>query len=251
MISFVGAGPGDEDLITVKGRRLISEADVIIFAGSLVSKAHLKYKKDGCLTYDSKSMTLEDVLKIMKKAEDEGKNTVRLHTGDPSIYGAIREQMDELEKMGIDFEVIPGVSSFQAAAAAVKKEFTLPDVSQTVILTRLEGRTPVPVSESLEKLASHKASMAIFLSVQMIHDVIEKLKEGYEDENTPVAVVYKASWDDEKVIYGSLKDIEQKVKSQKIDKMSQILVGNFLGDRYEKSKLYDKTFSHKFRKAEK
>lgn len=140
---------------------------------------------------------------------------------------------------------------FQAAAAAVKKEFTLPDVSQTVILTRLEGRTPVPVSESLEKLASHKASMAIFLSVQMIHDVVEKLKEGYEDENTPVAVVYKASWDDEKVIYGSLKDIEQKVKSQKIDKMSQILVGNFLGDRYEKSKLYDKTFSHKFRKAEK
>ncbi|NLD16858.1 MAG: precorrin-4 C(11)-methyltransferase [Tissierellia bacterium] len=249
MISFVGAGPGDPDLITIKGRRLLEEADIIIWAGSLVSPEHLKFAKETCETFDSKSMTLEDVIEVMERGTEEGKKIVRLHTGDPTIYGAIREQIDELDRLGITYEVVPGVSSFTAAAAAINREFTLPSVSQTVILTRNEGRTPVPLGEELESLAAHKASMAIFLSVQDIDSVVEKLIKGYGSEDVPVAVVFKATWPDEEVLFGTLGDISQKVKEANITKMSQILVGNFIEGEYELSKLYDKTFTHKFRKG--
>jgi len=249
MISFVGAGPGDVDLITVKGRKLMEEADVVIYAGSLVAKEHMDFCKEGTEIYNSASMTLEDVIEVMERAEKEGKNTVRLHTGDPAIYGAIREQMDILDSKKISYQVIPGVSSFTAAAASIKKELTLPDVTQTIMLTRIEGRTPVPEREKLSKLASHKTSMAIFLSVQDIDRVVAELLEGYEDENTPVAVVYKATWEDEKVILGSLKDIAEKVKKEGVNKTAQILVGNFIEGAYERSKLYDPSFTHEYREG--
>jgi precorrin-4/cobalt-precorrin-4 C11-methyltransferase len=186
----------------------------------------------------------------MKKAKAEGKDVVRLHTGDPAIYGAIKEQMDELEKLDINFEVVPGVSSFTAAAAAIKKEFTLPNVTQTVILTRIEGRTPVPETEDLAKLASVGASMAIFLSVSMIDKVVAKLREGY-GRNVPIAVIEKATWPDERSIIGTLDDISEKVKVAGITKTAQILVGDFIDCEYDKSLLYDKSFSHMFRDAEK
>lgn len=249
MVYFVGAGPGDVDLITVKGRELIKICDVIIYAGSLVSPKHLEFCKEGCKIYDSASMTLEDVIEVMKENSQGDSIIVRLHTGDPSIYGAIKEQMDELEKLNIQYEVIPGVSSFTAAASAIKKEFTLPSVSQTVILTRVEGRTPVPENESLESLASHKASMALFLSVGMIDKVVEKLKKGYGREDVPVAVIERATWEDERIIIGTLEDIALKVKEAGIKKFAQILVGDFIDSEYEKSLLYDKTFTHEFRKG--
>lgn len=251
MISFVGAGPGDVELITVKGRKLIENADIIIYAGSLVSYRHLDFSKDGCMKYDSSKMTLEEVIDVMKKGCCEGKNIVRLHTGDPSIYGAIKEQMDKLDRLNIQYDVVPGVSSFTASCAAIKSEFTLPDVSQTVIITRLEGRTPVPSDESLELLASHKASMAIFLSVGNIDSVVEKLKMGYGRTDVPVAVVYKATWEDEKIIKGTLYDIAEKVKCEKVRNFAQILVGDFINGKYERSKLYDPSFSHGFREAAK
>lgn len=250
MISFVGAGPGDVDLITIKGRKLLEEADIVIYAGSLVSPEHLKFCKKDAKLYDSKGMTLDDVIEVMEAGKKENKKIVRLHTGDPTIYGAIREQMVRLDDLGYEYEVIPGVSSFTGAAAAIKKELTLPGVTQTVILTRNAGRTPVPEEEDLEYLAKHRASMCIFLSVQDIDSVVEKLIRGYGSEDVPVAVVYKATWPDEEVLYGSLGNISQKVKDANIKKMSQILVGGFLGDEFELSKLYDKNFSHKFRKAE-
>ena len=251
MISFVGAGPGNVDLITIKGRRLLEEADTVIYAGSLVSKEHLEFCKAGADLYNSAKMTLEEVIEVMKKSVREDKKLVRLHTGDPTIYGAIREQMDLLALKDIDYEVVPGVSSFTAACASIKREFTLPDVSQTVILTRIEGRTPVPEGEDLESLAKHNASMAIFLSVQEIDRVVEQLIKGYGSDDIPVAVVYKASWDDEEIIFGTLKDIEEKVKDANINKMSQILVGKFIEGDYERSKLYDPSFTHEFRKASK
>lgn len=251
MISFVGAGPGNVDLITIKGRRLLEEADVVIYAGSLVSKEHLEFCKESCEKHNSASMTLEEVIEVMEDAVNKNLKVVRLHTGDPSIYGAIREQMDILDTKDIGYEVVPGVSSFTAAAAAIKKEFTLPSVSQTVILTRIEGRTPVPEGEDLESLAKHKASMAIFLSVQEIGRVVEQLVKGYGSDDIPVAIVYKASWEDEKAIIGTLKDIEEKVKAEGINKMAQILVGNFIEGDYERSKLYDPSFTHEFRDATK
>lgn len=249
MISFVGAGPGDVDLITIKGRKLLENADIIIYAGSLVSPEHIKFAKEDCEIYDSKGMTLDEVLEVMYRGVEEGKDIVRLHTGDPTLYGAIREQLDQLEERGIEYEVVPGVSSFSAAAATINREFTLPGVSQTLILTRNAGRTPVPEEEDLEKLAAHKASMAIFLSVQNIDSVVEKLIKGYGSEDVPVAVVYKATWPDEEVLFGTLGDIAEKVKEKNINKMSQILVGNFIEGEYNFSKLYDPKFSHKFRKA--
>jgi precorrin-4/cobalt-precorrin-4 C11-methyltransferase len=194
-------------------------------------------------------MTLEEVIEIMETSIDKGKNVVRLHTGDPTIYGAIREQMDVLKSKGIAYEVIPGVSSFTAACASIKKEFTLPNISQTVILTRIEGRTSVPEGEDLESLAKHKASMAIFLSVQDIDKVVDKLAIGYESLDTPVAVVYKASWEDEEIVLGTLKDIAEKIKGKGINKMAQILVGNFIEGNYERSKLYDPEFSHRYREG--
>lgn len=251
MIYFVGAGPGDVDLITIKGRELLTEADVIIYAGSLVSDEHLKFARDDCEFHNSAKMTLDEVIEVMKKSVEKNKMVVRLHTGDPSIYGAIKEQMDELEKLNIDFEVVPGVSSFVAAAASIKREFTLPDVSQTVILTRIKGRTDVPEKENLVALAKHKASMALFLSVGHIDNVVEQLKEGYGRGDVPIAVVYRASWEDEKVIIGTLDNIASLVKDENIVKQAQILVGDFIDSEYSKSKLYDKTFSTEYRKAEK
>jgi precorrin-4/cobalt-precorrin-4 C11-methyltransferase len=248
MVYFIGAGPGEVDLITVKGREILSQADIVIYAGSLVSKEHLKFCKNGVEIHNSASMTLEDVIKVMKKGNEEGKSVVRLHTGDPAIYGAIKEQMDELDKLNIDYEVVPGVSSFTAAASSIKKEFTLPSVSQTVILTRVEGRTPVPEKEDLEKLAGIGASMAIFLSISMIDKVVEKLRKGY-GRNVPIAVVERATWEDERIITGTLDNIAEKVRAANITKCAQILVGDFIDCHYEKSKLYDGSFTHMFREG--
>ncbi len=248
IVYLVGAGPGDPELITVKGQRIVNQADIIIYAGSLVNRAIIAGHKDDAEIFNSASMTLDDVIAVIERGTKEGKKIARVHTGDPSIYGAIREQMDRLEALGIPFEVIPGVSSFVASAAALKKEFTLPDVSQTVILTRLEGRTPVPEKEKLENLAAHQASMAIFLSVQMIDEVVNRLLTHYSPK-TPVAVVQRASWPDQKIVLGSLETIAQQVKDEKITKTAQILVGDFLGDDYSLSKLYDPHFSHEYRKG--
>ncbi|WWU64008.1 precorrin-4 C(11)-methyltransferase [Clostridium baratii] len=246
MVYFIGAGPGDVDLITVKGRDILSKADIVIYAGSLVAKEHMDFCKEGVEIHNSASMTLDEVIEVIKNNED--KLIVRLHTGDPSIYGAIKEQMDELDKYGIEYKVVPGVSSFVAAASSIKKEFTLPSVTQTVILTRVEGRTKVPETEDLEKLASVGASMAIFLSISMIDKVTEKLRKGY-GRNVPIAVVARATWEDEKIIIGTLDDIGEKVKAEGINKCAQILVGDFIDCEYEKSLLYDKTFTHMFREG--
>lgn len=251
MVHFVGAGPGAADLITVRGQRLLQEADVIIYAGSLVNPEHLKLAKEGCKIYDSASMTLEEVISVMKKAEQEEKMTVRLHTGDPSIYGAIREQMDLLEPKKIEFDVTPGVSSFFGAAAALKAEYTLPNVSQTVIITRMAGRTPVPEKEEISKLASHGATMAIFLSTGLLEPLRERLLVGGYRKETPAAIVYKATWPEEKVFYGTVETLPQIAKENNITKTALILVGDFLGDAYDRSKLYDPTFTHEFREATK
>jgi len=250
MVYFIGAGPGDAELITVKGRDTLAKADVVIYAGSLVSKEHMNYCKAGCEIHNSASMTLEQVIEVMNKAEKENKMVVRLHTGDPAIYGAIKEQMDELDKLNIQYKVIPGVSSFTAAASVIKKEFTLPSVTQTVILTRVEGRTPVPETESLEKLASIGASMAIFLSISMIDKVVAKLRKGY-GRNVNIAVVERATWEDERAIIGTLDDIAEKVREAGITKCAQILVGDFINCDYDKSLLYDKSFTHMFREGQK
>lgn len=246
MVYFIGAGPGDVDLITVKGRDILSKADIVIYAGSLVAKEHMDFCKEGVEIHNSASMTLDEVIEVIKNNKD--KLIVRLHTGDPSIYGAIKEQMDELDKYGIEYKVVPGVSSFVAAASSIKKEFTLPSVTQTVILTRVEGRTKVPETEDLEKLASVGASMAIFLSISMIDKVTERLRKGY-GRNVPIAVVARATWEDEKIIIGTLDDIGEKVKAEGINKCAQILVGDFIDCEYEKSLLYDKTFTHMFREG--
>lgn len=248
MVHFIGAGPGDPELLTIKGKRLIDEADVIIYAGSLVNPAVLKDAKKSAAIYNSAGMTLEEVIRVIKEAEEQGKQAVRVHTGDPAIYGAHREQMDELDKLGIAYDVIPGVSSFLATAAALKKEYTLPGVSQTVILTRMEGRTPMPEKEKLADLAKHQATMIIFLSVGRMEELAKQLMTGYPP-TTPVAVVYKASWEDQKIVTGNLTDIAQKVKETGIKKTALTVVGDFLGDEYELSRLYDKHFTHEFRKG--
>lgn len=247
-VTIVGAGPGDPDLITVKGKKALDSADVILYAGSLVNPEIMKDRKEDAMVYDTAGMTLEEVLDVMTEAVGEGKKVVRLHTGDPSLYGAIREQIDALDARGIKSVVIPGVSSFTAAAAAVKKEFTLPGVSQSVILTRLSGRTPVPELESLRSFAAHQASMALFLSVGMVEKVTEELLTGYP-EDTPVCVVEKASWPEERIVRGELKDLPALVNEAGIKKTAQILVGDFLGDDYERSKLYDPNFTHGYRKG--
>lgn len=248
MVHFIGAGPGDPELITVKGKWLIEAADIIIYAGSLVNLQVLSGAKPGAEIYNSASMTLPEVIEVMKRGEAAGKLVVRVHTGDPSIYGAHREQMAELDRLGIAYDVVPGVSSFLAAAATLKKEYTLPGVSQTVILTRMEGRTSMRSPEKIEALAAHQATMIIFLSVGQIEELCERLKAGYP-EQTPVAVVYKASWDDERQVTGTLMDIAGKVQAAGITKTALVLVGNFLGDEFELSKLYDETFSHEYRQA--
>ncbi|MEE1312651.1 MAG: precorrin-4 C(11)-methyltransferase [Lachnospiraceae bacterium] len=248
MVYFIGAGPGDPELLTIKGKKIIDQADVIIYAGSLVNKEVLKDVNKEAKIYNSASMTLEEVLDVMKEAEERGYLTARVHTGDPAVFGAHREQMDALDRMGISYEVIPGVSSFFAAAAALKKEYTLPNVSQTVILTRMEGRTSMPPKEKIRDLAKHNATMVIFLSVGMIEKLTDELMEEYR-EDTPAAVVYKASWEDQMIVRGTLKNIAGKVKKAGIKKTALIVVGDFLGDEYELSKLYDKTFTHEYRRA--
>jgi len=247
-VYFVGSGPGDPELITVKGRRLIEEANVIVYAGSLVKESCLAYRREGAEVYNSASMALYDIMKVILDAARKGKQVVRLHSGDPSLYGAIKEQTYLLDKEDIPYEVVPGVSSAFASAAALKEELTLPEVSQTVILTRLEGRTPVPEKEKLSKLSKHQATMCIFLSVGMIEKVVLELKEGYE-EDTPVAVVYRATWKDEKIIRGSLRDIVLKVKTAKIDRQGMIIVGKTLSAsiKHTASRLYDAEFKHGYR----
>ncbi len=249
MISFIGAGPGDPELLTIKGKKIIDEADVIIYAGSLVNPAVLSGAKKGARIYNSAEMNLDEVIEVMKDAESKKLKTARVHTGDPSIYGAIREQIDRLDELGIESEVIPGVSSAFATAAVLKKEYTLPDVSQTVIFTRMEGRTPMPEGEKLEDLAKHHATMVIFLSIGFMERMTEQLIAGGYSEDTPVAVVYKASWPDQKIVTGSLKNIAKKVKDAGIAKTALTVVGDFLGDEYSLSKLYDKTFTTEFRKG--
>lgn len=251
MIYFVGAGPGDPDLITVKGRALLEKADMVIYAGSLVFAEQLRWCKKNCEIYNSASMNLEEVQEKFLEAEAKAYLTVRLHTGDPTIYGAIREQIDFLESRNIHYEVIPGVSSFTAAASVIGKEFTLPEVSQTVILTRAAGRTPVPETENLRSLAAHGASMAIFLSVKQIDAVARELAAGYGRSDVPCAVIYRATWLDQDVVFGTLADIAEKLSDRGIERQAQILVGDFLGDRYGRSKLYDPSYSHGFRKATK
>ena len=250
MVHFVGAGCGAPDLITVRGQRLLREADVIIYAGSLVNPALLENAKPGCEVYNSAHMTLEQVIDTMKQAEADHKMTVRLHTGDPSIYGAIREQMDLLDELGIGWDVTPGVSSFCGAAAALGAEYTLPDVSQTVIITRMEGRTPVPEKEKIRNLSAHHATMAIFLSAGMTEQLSAQLIEGGYSPETPAAIVYKASWPDEKRVLCTVALLPQKAKEHGISKTALILVGDFLGGNYGRSKLYDPSFSTEFREAE-
>lgn len=246
-VYFVGAGPGDPELISIKGKRIIDSSDVIIYAGSLVNKEVLKDAKKDAKIYNSAVLNLDEVIELIKDAVLAGKLVARVHTGDPSIYGAIREQMDRLDAYGIEYEVIPGISSFLAAAATLKKEYTLPAVSQTLILTRMEGRTKVPEKEKIEELAKHRATMIIFLSVGAIEELASRLMTSYEP-STQVAVVYKASWKEEKIVRAKLENIAGLVKEAGITKTALVVVGDFLGDEYELSKLYDKNFSHEFRK---
>lgn len=248
-VSFVGAGPGDPELITVKGRRLLGEADVIIYAGSLVNPALLSMAKEKAEIYNSAGMTLDEVIRVMEQAAAENKYVVRLHTGDPSLYGAVKEQMDALEKRKITYEVVPGVSSFLAAAAALECEYTLPDVSQTVIITRLEGRTLVPPREGLASLAAHKTTMCIFLSVHMLDGVVEQLLAGGYPSDTPIAVVQKASWPEQRILSGTLDDIAAKAAAAQIDRTAMIVVGKCLDSAYALSRLYAPEFSHMYRDA--
>ena len=248
-VYFVGAGPGDPDLITVKGRRLLSEADVVIYAGSLVNPALLEVTREGCEIHNSASMTLQEVIKVMQKAVAAEKMVVRLHTGDPSIYGAIQEQIDCLNQLGIRWEVIPGVSSFLASAAALGQEYTLPGISQTVIITRMEGRTPVPDREKIRSLAEHQATMCIFLSVHMFADLVRDLMEGGYPADTPVAVVEKASWPDQRIFRGTLTTIADQLAAAGVNRTAMVIIGKVLDGDYEKSRLYAPEFTHMFREA--
>ena len=248
-VYFIGAGPGDLELLTLKAVKIIRKADIVIYAGSLVNNDILGFAKKAAVSYDSAKMTLEKVLGIMEKEKSNNKIIARLQSGDPSIYGAIQEQMDWCEKEKIDYEVIPGVSSYQAAAASLKQEWTLPGVSQTVILTRLCGRTKVPQKEDLARLSKIRATLVIFLSVQEISLVVKKLQCDYA-RDTPVVVIERVSWPDERIIYGRLTDIAKKVRAAGIKRQALIIVGEALRKNgYQPSRLYDKDFSHGFRRA--
>lgn len=251
MIHFVGAGPGAEDLITVRGLKHLQQADVIIYAGSLVNPQLLKEAKEGCQIYNSAYMTLEEVIEVMEEAEKKALTTVRLHTGDPSLYGAVREQMDELKKRKITYDVCPGVSSFSGAAASLQIEYTLPEISQSVIITRAKGRTSVPEKEALVKMAAHGATMILFLSASLSEQVKKELTEGGYSPDTPVAVVYKATWPEEKIIYTTLEKLPEDMEKEGIHKTALIIVGRVLGENYAKSRLYDRSFTTGFRKGEK
>ena len=251
MVHFVGAGSGAVDLITVRGAKLLGEADVVIYAGSLVNPELLKLCKEGCEIHNSATMTLEEVIAVIKEAEAAQKTTVRLHTGDSSIYGAVREQFDELIELGIEYDVCPGVSSFCGAAASLKTEYTLPDVSQTVIITRTAGRTPVPERQSIASLAAHQATMVLFLSTKLTEKLQSELLEGGYPGNTPVAVVYKATWPEEKIFRCTVDTLHKTVTENGLTKTSLIIVGNCMGDQYLRSMLYHPTFTTEYREATK
>ena len=250
MVHFVGAGCGAPDLITVRGARLIAGADVLIYAGSLVNPEVLKYAGPDCEIHDSARLTLEQVIETVKNAEARSKTTVRLHTGDSSIYGAVREQFDLLESLGIAYDVCPGVSSFCGAAASLKAEYTLPDVSQTVIITRMEGRTSVPEREKLRTLAAHGSSMVLFLSAGLLDEVQNELMAGGYAPETPAAIIYKATWPEERVFRCHVSDLASTAEQNGVQKTALIVVGGFLGGEYERSKLYDPGFSTEYRKAQ-
>lgn len=247
MVHFVGAGSGAPDLITIRGKNHLETADCIIYAGSLVNKELLSFAKKDCEIHNSAYLNLDEVIDIMKEFNNKGKKIVRLHTGDPALYGAIREQIDILKEEGIEFDITPGVSSLFGAASVIEKEFTLPSISQSLIITRQAGRTPVPERERLSLLAKHRTSMAIFLSAGLVDDVQKELLEGYE-ENTPVAVVQKATFEDQKIIYTKLKDLSEDVKKADITRTAIIFIGDFLGDKYDMSILYDKSHETMYRK---
>ena len=249
MIHFVGAGPGAPDLITVRGQKLLQEADVIIYAGSLVNPALLDAKKADCAVYNSAHMTLEEVLDVMKKAEAAGKMTVRLHTGDPCLYGAIREQMDALKQMDIVYDICPGVSAFCGAASALELEYTLPGVSQTVIISRTAGRTPVPEKESIPELAKHQATMVLFLSTSLTEKLQGELLAGGYGETTPAAVVYKATWPEEKIFRCTVGTLHKTVTENGMKKTALIVVGGCLGGEYLRSLLYHPDFTTEYRKG--
>lgn len=249
MVHFVGAGPGAPDLITLRGAALLKAADAVIYAGSLVNPALLDMTREGCRVYNSAEMTLEEVLAVIRESHGHGLDVVRLHTGDPCLYGAVREQMDELDRLGIPWDDTPGVSSFCGAAAALGAEYTLPGVSQSVIITRMAGRTPAPEAESLERLASHGASMAVFLSAGMLEKVQNALLRGGYAPDTPAAIVYKATWPDEKVLRCTVGTLARTGDGAGIRKTAIILAGRFLEGDYGRSKLYDPSFTTEFRKG--
>lgn len=250
MIHFVGAGSGAADLITLRGKKFLEEADVVIYAGSLVNPQLLEYTKQSCNIYNSAKMTLEEVLEVMTGAEEEGKTTVRLHTGDPCLYGAIREQMDVLDEKGIAYDYCPGVSSFCGAASALNLEYTLPNVSQSVIITRMAGRTPVPEKESIESFAAHHATMVVFLSTGLLEELSKRLMEGGYEPDTPAAIVYKATWEDEKSFVCTVATLAQTAKENGITKTALMIIGDAVAhNSYERSKLYDPGFTTEFRKG--
>lgn len=250
MVHFVGAGSGAADLITVRGKQYLEEADVVIYAGSLVNPQILDYTKDVCTIYNSAKMTLEDVISVIEKAEAAGKTTVRLHTGDPCIYGAIREQMDILDEKKIAYDYCPGVSAFCGAASALNLEYTLPEISQSVIITRMEGRTPVPERESIQSFAAHHATMVIFLSTGMLEELSRRLIEGGYEAETPAAIVYKATWPDEKKFICTVGTLAQTAKENNITKTALMIIGDAVkGAKYDRSKLYDPGFTTEFREA--
>ena len=249
MVHFVGAGPGAPDLITQRGAALLQKADCIIYAGSLVNPALLGLARGDCAIYNSAEMTLEQVLETIKTNEAANKTTVRLHTGDPCLYGAVREQMDALDAWGIAYDDTPGVSSFCGAAAALNAEYTLPGISQTVIITRMEGRTPVPEREKLAALAAHGATMVIFLSAGLVGRVQEALLQGAYKPDTPAAVVYKASWPQQKIVHCTVGTLAESTRAAGIAKTALIVVVDFLAAKYERSKLYDPAFTTEYRKG--
>ncbi|RLM20305.1 precorrin-4 C(11)-methyltransferase [Brenneria alni] len=246
---FVGAGPGERELITLKGYRLLQQAEVVIYAGSLINTELLDYCPAQAARHDSAGLTLEQIIALMVSGVRDGKLVVRLQTGDLSLYGSIREQGEALAEHGIGFVSVPGVSAFLGAAAQLGVEYTVPQVAQSLIITRMEGRTPMPPREQLEAFAVHQTSMAIFLSVQDIHGVVERLRAGGYPATTPVAVVYKATWPESRTVRGTLADIAEQVRAAAIRKTALILVGAFLGDEYHYSRLYDAEFSHEYRQA--
>lgn len=249
MIYFVGAGPGAPDLITLRGMELLKIADTIVYAGSLVNPALLGHAKPECEIHDSARMTLNEVIAVLLRVHRKGGMAVRLHTGDPSVYGAIREQMDLLKAEGVPYDICPGVSSFCGAAAALKAEYTLPQVSQSVIITRMAGRTPVPEKEKIASLAAHGATMVVFLSAGMTEELQRELIAGGYGEDSPAAIVYKATWPDERVLRCTVGTLAVTASQNGVFNLALILVGGFLGDDYELSKLYDPAFTTAFRKG--